>query len=507
VINVALLSVIRRWRLRDGMAIREIARRTGLSRNTVRKYLDNGVIDPKYPERKSQSKLDDFAEKLSGWLKTETKKGRKQKRSLRQIHSDLCALGFTGSYDRVAAFARNWKQAQHVAQQTTGRGTFIPLTFAPGEAFQFDWSEDWAVIAGERTKLQIAQFKFCYSRAFILRAYPLQTHEMLFDAHNHAFRVLGGIPKRGIYDNMRTAVDKIKKGKARDVNLRFNVLVNHYVFDAEFCNPAAGWEKGRIEKNVQDSRHRLWHNAPDFKTLSDLNDWLERRCVELWSELTNPDDRERRIVELWEQEQPVLMPTPSPFDGFVEHTKRVSPTCLIHFERNRYSVPATFANRPISLRVYAHRLVIATEGQTIAEHERHFDRKHSGGQTIYDWRHYLAVLQRKPGALRNGAPFKEFPDGFKRLQAALTKRLGGDREMVEILALVLHHDEQAVLTAVELALESGVPSKLHILNLLGRLGESTPPAPITTPQDLVLRIEPQANVIRYDSLREDRHAA
>ena len=506
-IDVALLSVIRRWRLRDGMAIREIARRTGLSRNTVRKYLDSGVIDPRYPDRKSQSKLDDFAEKLSGWLKTESKKGRKQKRSLRQIHSDLCALGFTGSYDRVAAFARNWKQAQHEAQQTTGRGTFIPLTFAPGEAFQFDWSEDWAVINGERTKLQIAQFKFCYSRAFILRAYPLQTHEMLFDAHNHAFRVLGGIPKRGIYDNMRTAVDKIKKGKARDVNLRFNVLVNHYVFDAEFCNPAAGWEKGRIEKNVQDSRHRLWHNAPDFKTLADLNDWLERRCVELWSELTNPDDRERRIVELWEQEQPVLMPTPSPFDGFVEHTKRVSPTCLIHFERNRYSVPATFANRPISLRVYAHRLVIATEGQTIAEHERHFDRKHSGGQTIYDWRHYLAVLQRKPGALRNGAPFKEFPDGFKRLQAALTKRLGGDREMVEILALVLHHDEQAVLTAVELALESGVPSKLHILNLLGRLVESTPPAPITTPQDLVLRIEPQANVIRYDSLREDRHAA
>lgn len=506
-IDVALLSVIRRWRLRDGMAIREIARRTGLSRNTIRKYLDSGVIDPKYPERKSQSKLDDFAEKLTGWLKTESKKGRKQKRSLRQIHSDLCALGFTGSYDRVAAFARNWKQAQHVAQQTTGRGTFIPLTFAPGEAFQFDWSEDWAVINGERTKLHIAQFKFCYSRAFILRAYPLQTHEMLFDAHNHAFRVLGGIPKRGIYDNMRTAVDKIKKGKARDVNLRFNVLVNHYVFDAEFCNPAAGWEKGRIEKNVQDSRHRLWHNAPDFKTLADLNDWLERRCVELWSELTNPDDRDRRIVELWEQEQAVLMPTPSPFDGFVEHTKRVSPTCLIHFERNRYSVPATFANRPISLRVYAHRLVIATEGQTIAEHERHFDRKHSGGQTIYDWRHYLAVLQRKPGALRNGAPFKEFPDGFKRLQAALTKRLGGDREMVEILALVLHHDEQAVLTAVELALESGVPSKLHILNLLGRLVESTPPAPITTPQDLVLRIEPQANVIRYDSLREDRHAA
>lgn len=506
-IDVALLSVIRRWHLRDGVSIREIARRSGLSRNTVRKYLDSGVVDPKYPARKSQSKLDGFADKLSEWLKTESKKGRKQKRSMRQIHRDLCDLGYQGSYDRVAAFARNWRQAQHEAQRTTGRGTFVPLTFAPGEAFQFDWSEDWATIAGERTKLQVAQFKFCYSRAFLLRAYPLQTHEMLFDAHNHAFRVLGGVPRRGIYDNMRTAVDKIKKGKAREVNLRFNVLVNHYVFDAEFCNPAAGWEKGRIEKNVQDSRHRLWHGAPGFTSLTELNDWLERRCVELWSELTHPEDKARRIIELWKQEQSALMPTPSPFDGFVEHNKRVSPTCLIHFERNRYSVPATFANRPISLRVYAHRLVMASEGQTIAEHVRYFDRKHIGGQTIYDWRHYLAVLQRKPGALRNGAPFKEFPEGFKQLQVQLLKHPGGDREMVEILALVMHHDEQAVLAAVELALECGAPSKPHILNLLGRLVESTPPAPITTPQDLALRMEPQANVIRYDSLREVRHAA
>ncbi len=506
-IDVALLSVIRRWRLRDGLAIREIARRTGLSRNTVRKYLCNEVIDPQYPDRKTPTKLDDYADKLSAWLKTESNKGRKQRRNLRQIHSDLVSLGYTGSYDRVAAFARQWRQAQQEATRSSGRGTFVPLSFAPGEAFQFDWSEDWAVIAGERTKLQVAQFKLSYSRAFLLRAYPLQTHEMLFDAHQHAFRVFGGVPRRGIYDNMKTAVDKIKKGKARDVNLRFQVMVNHYVFDANFCNAASGWEKGQIEKNVQDSRHRIWHNAPAFTTLNELNRWLESRCLALWSELPHPEQKDRRIAELWAEEQPILMRTPSPFDGFVEHTKRVSPTCLVHFERNRYSVPATFANRPISLRVYSDRLVMAVEGQIIAEQVRTFDRRHEGGQTIYDWRHYLAVLQRKPGALRNGAPFQEMPEGFKRLQAILLKRPGGDREMVEILALVLYHDEQAVLSAVELALESGVPSKLHILNLLGRLVEMPAPAPITTPHDLMLSIEPQANVIRYDSLREKRHAA
>ena len=506
-IDVALLSVIRRWRLRDGMAIREIARRTGLSRNTVRKYLNDGVVDPHYPERRSPSKLDDFADKLAGWLRTESRKGRKQRRNLRQIYADLATLGYTGSYDRVAAFARNWRQVQHEATQTTGRGVFVPLAFAPGEAFQFDWSEDHAIIGGERIKLQIAQFKLSYSRAFLLRAYPLQTHEMLFDAHNHAFAVLGGVPRRGIYDNMKTAVDRIGKGKVRDVNLRFKVMVNHYVFDAEFCNAAAGWEKGQIEKNVQDSRHRIWQVAPAFDTLDDLNDWLEARCTALWSTLPHPEQKDRHIAEIWAEERPLLMPAPAPFDGFVEHTKRVSPTCLVHYDRNRYSVPATFANRPISLRVYADRLVMTAEGNIIAEHARCFDRRHTGGKTIYDWRHYLAVLQRKPGALRNGAPFLELPDGFRQLQARLAKHPGGDREMVEILALVLHHDEGAVLSAVELALESGIPSKLHVMNLLGRLIELPPPAPVATPQDLMLDIEPEANVVRYDSLREKRHAA
>ena len=136
-------------------------------------------------------------------------------------------LGYDGSYNRVAAFARDWALKRQEAQKTTGRGTFVPLVFEPGEAFQFDWSEDWAVLAGERTKLQVAHFKLSHSRAFYVRAYLLQTHEMLFDAHNHAFRVFGGVPKRGIYDNMKTAVDKVLSGKARDVNARFAAMVSY----------------------------------------------------------------------------------------------------------------------------------------------------------------------------------------------------------------------------------------------------------------------------------------
>ena len=199
-----LLSVIRRWHYRDHFSIREISRRTGLSRNTVRKYLRSDSVEPKFSIPDRPSKLDPYADKLSHMLRQEAGKSRKQKRTTKQLHADLAALGYDGSYNRVAAFARDWKAARQQEQKTCGRGVFVPLAFLAGEAFQFDWSEDWAVIAGERTKLQVAHVKLSYSRAFILRAYPQQTHEMLFDAHNHAFRVLGGVPRRG---HLRQSMD------------------------------------------------------------------------------------------------------------------------------------------------------------------------------------------------------------------------------------------------------------------------------------------------------------
>ena len=510
---MGLLNVIRRMALREKLPIREIARRTGLSRNTIKKYLRAGTIEPKFSIPARSSKLDPYADKLAAWLKTEAAKSRKQRRTLKQLHGDLVALGYTGSYNRVAAFARKWRVERQREQQTTGRGIFVPLSFRPGEAFQFDWSEDYAVLGGERTKLQVAHIKLSHSRAFLVRAYLLQTLEMLFDAHWHGFRVFGGVPERGIYDNMKTAVDRVGRGKERQVNMRFLAMANHYVFEPEFCNPAAGWEKGQVEKNVQDARPRLWNPMPTFPDLASLNAWLERRCMEFWRE-TPHGTLAGSIADVWGWERAALMQLPPAFDGFVEQSKRVSPTCLISFERNRYSVPASFANRPVSLRIYPDRLVVAAEGQILCEHDRLIQRSHHlPGRTIYDWRHYLAVIQRKPGALRNGAPFVDLPPAFRQLQSQLLRRPGGDREMVDILALVLYHDEQVVLTAVELALSEGVATKTHVLNLLHRLidGKSTDAPTIDTPVSLALKREPRANVERYDELRPrdagGRHAS
>ena len=253
-------------------------------------------------------------------------------------------------------------------------------------------------------------------REVFLRAYPLQTHEMLFDAHDHAFRVLGGVPRRGIYDNMRTAVDKVGRGKERQVNARFSAMVSHFLFEAEFCNPASGWEKGQIEKNVQDARHRLWQPTPGFPSLAALTTGWRRVAGSFGRRLRTARILARSPTS-GRKKRSTLMPLSRPFDGFVEYAKRVSPTCLIHLDRNRYSVPASFANRPVSVRVYPERIVVAAEGQIICEHRRVFARSHqrkvrppfTTGGTI--WRSCNASLEpsqwraihRTPARLPNSA--------------------------------------------------------------------------------------------------------
>ncbi len=202
---------------------------------------------------------------------------------------------------------------------------------------------------------------------------------------------------------------------------------------------------------------------PTFPDLDAQNRWLEDRCKSLRAKTTH-GGLPGSIADVRAAEKSSLMQLPTALDGYVEQSKRVSPTCLFIFDRNRYSVPASFANRPVSLHIYPERLVIMleaclrhdAEGHVVCEHQRIIDRSHrQPGHVIYDWHHYLAVVQRKPGALRNGAPFVEMPEAFRQLQDQMLRKPGGDREMVEILSLVLHHEEQAVLCAVEMALEAG----------------------------------------------------
>ncbi|MFM0649897.1 IS21 family transposase, partial [Paraburkholderia bryophila] len=191
-------------------------------------------------------------------LSVDARRPKKERRTAWMLFQEIKAGGYDGCYSRVTDFIRAWRQGEGKA---VSKSAFVPLRFELGEAFQFDWSEEGLVVGGIYRKLQVSHMKLCASRAFWLVAYPSQGHEMLFDAHTRSFAAFGGVARRGIYDNMKTAVDKVHKGKGRTVNPRFAVMCSHYLFDPDFCNVASGWEKGVVEKNVQDSRLRIWIEA------------------------------------------------------------------------------------------------------------------------------------------------------------------------------------------------------------------------------------------------------
>ncbi|MDF1480457.1 IS21 family transposase, partial [Extensimonas sp. H3M7-6] len=381
--------------------------------------------------------------------------------------------GYSGGKTQVYTFCRQWKQEQSQAPKGVG---FVPLHFELGEAFQFDWSTEYLAIGGLRRRLEVAHVKLAASRAYVLVAYYSQAHEMLFDAHTRAFAAFGGVPRRGIYDNMKTAVDKVGKGKARSVNARFEAMTGHYLFEADFCNVASGWEKGQVEKNVQDRRRHIWREASEkrWASLAELNAWLLQTCVDSWQELPHPEWSELTLADVWQDERTRLMALPRPFDGYVEHPTRVTSTALIHFQRNRYSVPCEWVNAVVSLRVYADTLRLVGPQGEVVDLSRSFERD----QTFYDWQHYISLLERKPGALRNGAPFKTMPEPLQELQRQLLKHPGGDRVMAQVLSAVPLHGVEAVVVAVELALQAGRVSGEHVLNTLSRLKEPRSPVAV-----------------------------
>ena len=306
-ITMKELGRVRRLFYRDGESLSEISRKTGFSRNTIKRWLKTAEgTEPSYRRSRHDTKIAPYAAQLIKALETDAHRPKRDRRTALKLFGEIQAAGFTGDYSRVTEFVRRWR----IEGGTVAVNAYVPLKFELGEAFQFDWSEEHLLIGGLWRKILASHLKLCASRAFVVSAYPTQSHEMLFDAHTRAFTALGGIPRRGIYDNMKTAVDKVNKGKSRIVNSRFSAMASHYLFDPDFCNVASGWEKGVVEKNVQDSRRRVWQDASKerFGSFTELNAWLLERCRALWQELRHTEYEELSIAEMLEHEQPSLMP-------------------------------------------------------------------------------------------------------------------------------------------------------------------------------------------------------
>jgi transposase len=493
---VETIARIRREHFIKGKTIKEIARDLKVSRNTVRKVLRSGETSFEY-ERVVQPrpKLGRWAAELDGLLAGNAAKSAREQLTLIRIFEDLRERGYDGGYDAVRRYARRWSKER--GESTAA--AYVPLSFAPGEAYQFDWSHEVVLLNGVTVIVKAAHVRLCHSRMLFVRCYPRETQEMVFDAHDRAFALFKGTCGRGIYDNMKTAVETIFVGKGRLYNRRFMQMCSHYLVDPVACTPASGWEKGQVENQVGVVRERFFTPRLRVTSYEELNAWLLDRCVAYAKAHKHPELTDRTIWQAFEVERPQLVPIRGPFDGFHAMQASVSKTCLVRFDNNKYSVASRAVGRPVEIQAYADRVVLRQDGAIVGEHHRRFGR----GETIYDPWHYVPVLARKPGALRNGAPFKDWllPASLERVRRKLKGSDDGDRQMVKVLSAVLSDGLASVEAACAEALAGGVHSADVVLNILSRHRDPGPSATILTPDALRLQHLPIADCARYDSLR------
>jgi transposase len=495
---VETVSKIRRAYFVQKKPIKVICRELRVSRKVVRKVIRTEATEFRY-ERTAQPlpKLGPWVGALDGLLLGNESKSARERLTLIRVFEELRGQGYDGSYDAVRRYSKSWaKERGAVTAQA-----FVPLSFAAGEAYQFDWSHEIVVIRGVTTSLKVAHIRLCQSRMFFIRAYPRETQEMVFDAHDRAFAFFKGTCTRGIYDNMKTAVESVFIGKDRAFNRRFLQMCGHYLVEPTACTPASGWEKGQVENQVGLVRERFFTPRLKVASYEELNSWLLDRCISYAKAHKHPELTDQTIWQAFETERPHLVPIAGRFDGFHATTAAVSKTCLVRFDNNKYSVASRAVGRPVEIQAYADRIVLRQDGMMVAEHARCMGR----GETIYDPWHYVPVLARKPGALRNGAPFKDWllPSNLERIRRKLRGSDDGDRQMVKVLSAVLTDGLTSVDAACAEALTQGVYSADVIINILARSRDPAPAVTILTPDALKLKHAPIADCARYDTLRRN----
>ncbi len=499
------METIRKIKLahvRGEKSIWQIARDFNLSRNTVRKVLRSEATKFEYHRTvQPMPRMSGFTDWLSQQLEHDAGQPKKYRRTAKVLYEQLQGRGYEGGYDAVRRFMRRWREEAGLKAPDA----YVPLEFAPGQAYQFDWSHEQLEIGGVPMTVKVSHMRLCHSRFSFCQGFPRESMEMVFEAHNRGFAFFGGACGRGIYDNMTTAVSKILRGKRRELNPRFEELCAHYLVEPTMCTPAAGWEKGQVENTVGLMRKRFLAGRTKFASIEELNEYLIERAVGWAKTHKHPDLGDKTIWDVFEAEREMLIRPSREFDGYRQEDCRVSSTCLVHCDRNRYSVPCEAVGKVVQVKVYADWIKVVDGGRLIAEHKREFGRD----KTAYDPWHYVPLLERKPGVLRNGAPFMAWnlPEPIEQVREVLRRYDDWDRQFAGILTVIPSHGLDVVTEACRTALRQHTVSKDIVLSILNRQLDSEPETEVGIPPRLELECPPVADCGRYDRLLRGAHAA
>jgi transposase len=444
---VDLYARVRRACHVDGMSQRRAARVFGIDPKTVAKMLRFSV-PPGYRRSKppARPKLDGFTGVIDRILEEDRGRPRKQRHTARRIFQRLRAEhGFAGGETIVKAYVRE--------RRLQGREVFVPLVHPPGHG-QADFGEAVAVVGGEERRIHFFCLDLPHSDACFVKAYPAETAEAFCDGHGAAFAFFGGVPRRMLDDNTRLAVARILGDGTRQRTRAFAELQSHFLFADRFGRPGKGNDKGKVEGLVGYARRNFLVPVPRVESFDVLNAHLEARCRERRGARLRGHDE--TIGERLARDQAALLPLPAvPYEACDIRSARVSSLSLVRYRGNDYSVPVAYGHREVVVRGYVEAVVIGCGAAEIARHRRSYGRE----DVLLEPLHYLALLERKTGALDQAAPLAgwELPEAFLTLRRLLETRLGkaGRREWVQVLRLLEVFRPEEVEAGVEEALRLG----------------------------------------------------
>ena len=434
----------------DGVSKRQVLRETGMHWTTLEKILAHSE-PPGYrrEQPRAQPKIGPYLDRMAEILDADKSAPKKQRHTAKRIYERIQKEDYTGGYTQVKDAVRRMRRVR--------REVYMPLAHRPGEA-QVDFGHALVKENGVLRKVVFFVMALPYSDAMFVRVYDRECTEVYWDAHMRAFEFFGGVPTRITYDNTRVLIKKILSAHDRELTDGFLQLQSHYLFGHHFCRVRRANEKGVVEGTVKYARLNYLVPVPQVRILEDLNTHLLDRCT---------DDLQRRVrgqskikADLLKEDQAAFRALPpAPFDACRKTSTTSSSLSLVRFDGNDYSVPVRWAHHPVVVKGYVDEVVVSHREQVIARHRRDWGKE----GIIFEPVHYLALLEKKPGALDHARPLDgwELPECF----SVLRRRLAGvfarraDREYIRVLRLLEKYSESEVAAAIEKAMRHGAVTR------------------------------------------------
>jgi transposase len=461
-VTVEQKEVIRREHSIKGKSIRQIAREMRHSRKTIRKAIaDPGI--PTYTRKEPVAKpvMGPYLALIQQWLEEDRGRPVKQRHTAKRIYDRLKdEYGFPGgerTVRREVSILREKIPDSHV-----------PQTYQPADGATFDFGEAQVVMDGQERKVHLACMRLDYSSKFFVCALPTERREGLFESHIDAFQYLEGVPARIRYDNMKQAVEKILGGRNRHEQSLWVAFRSHFLFEADYCAPGKGQEKGGVENLVGYVRRNFLVPMPVVKDFGKLNAYLLGCCEK---DATERKRWGKTVHDLWLEEKERLRPLPEKMpEACVPATAKVNRRQMVRFSNNWYSVPPQYVGKTVTVKAFVFQVIIALSEKVIAVHARSYERD----QEMLDPHHYLPVLLRKPGAFERATPIVTWPlppayDTYRRRLKERHEDSRGIKEYIRVLMLLKDHPVEDVSAAVEKALSYGIYSYDGVMNLLCQL--------------------------------------